>query len=228
MDSLAAKEAIRQATRTIEVQENSELHLSPSNDGFADCFVQVQINSYEDLQILGLIPRGLTEEKVRRAVTDDDDEAYRMVSNSLQLSNRNCNCMKRNGQIPKMHRDNFKQAYTSIRRNHQPALAKILSAHYNRSIRWDAPIAIITKRWYDYLNLPISKALLIALAKDIIIHNTAILTVASSIKSLLAHNIIIYKTGKLVQQGKYLKIWASSITYGPPVIEVHVTPPWLR
>jgi hypothetical protein len=227
-----AKEAVTREARRIDVPENTELLISPSDPEFADSFARVQINSYSDLQLLGFVPRKLAEDKVRQALASDDAEVYKLASSMPHLSTRDCDCECHDKNGSKSRGSSLRPIYNSIRKSHNPALAGLLSDHFGTSISWDSPLAGIVRKWSLYVRL---KPEVLALRlEDITINRNATLTVAASSKSLMAHNIWIHRTGRLVQSGSYLKIWANSINYFrefPQLALVEaarkLAPPWL-
>jgi len=227
-----AKEVLGQAARRIEVPENAELLLSPAISEFADSFSRVQLNSYADLQLLGFAPRKLAEEKVRHAIAEDDDEVYKLASTMPQSFTR-CDCGDQVANEKRLPRNSLRTAYNSIRRNHNPSLAALVSDHLGTRIHWDSAIAGIARKWITYLRL--NPVVIIGLFEDITINRNATLAVAANAKSLMAHNIWIHRTGTLVQQGSYLKIWATSINTfrdftDAVVVDVarKIGPPWLK
>lgn len=231
----SAKEMLRREARNIEVPENAELLLSPSHPELASYFAQIRLQSYEDLQLLGFVPRKLSEEKIRRAIAADDDEVYKIASAAPQVTHA-CECMN---EVSLTRRSSFssglRTAYNAIRKAHNLALARLLSDHYNTSIPWDDPVPRIVRRWVSSLDARIYSGfgILIALTADITINRNATLKTDKSMKSLLANNIWIHRTGRLVQQGSYMKIWANSIrTFinisGVVTEATKRTPPWIE
>jgi hypothetical protein len=101
----------------------------------------------------------------------------------------------------------LRTSYNSIRNRHNPALSKLLAEHYRTHIAWDSPVASIVRKWADSVKAVIG----IALLQDIIINKDSTLWIDGNVKSLLARNIVIHRTGRLVSGGGYLKIWANSI-----------------
>jgi hypothetical protein len=205
---LPAAELLRREGRRIEVPENAEVLLSPSNPEFAPFFYQVPLRSYDDLQLLGFVPRRLSEERVRRAIAEDDDEAYRLAISAPLEAAADCEC---SGGANMSRAGRFRGAYNALRARHNPALARLLSEHYGARVEWDSPVAGIVRRWADALRP--EYIAIIALLEDITINRNATLFVAPSAKSLLAHNIWIHRTGTLRQQGSYLRVWANSINH---------------
>jgi hypothetical protein len=91
-------------------------------------------------------------------------------------------------------------------------MARLLADHYGKHISWDNPVAGIVSKWVMYIEVVLNPSIIVLFAQDIIINRNATLTVDATAKSLLAKDIKIHNTGKLVHQGGYLKIWANSIS----------------
>lgn len=224
---VSPKEAIRREARTIEVEENTEFLLSPENRELASYFSRVEIKSYKDLQILGFVPRGLAEEKVRNAIAADDNEVYKIAISLPYEPARNCNCKGHSSEATMSWGKNLRATYNSIRKKHNPALANLLSDYYGKQIEWDSPLPTIIRNWHDRIN----RVIITAMFNDIIIHRNATLLVAPSIKVKLANNIWIHRVGgQLAYQGSYLRIWATSINSFNDTIttKFNFNPPWLQ
>lgn len=206
---LTAKDALKLELRPIEVPENAEILLSPANPEYASGFARVRLKSYEDLKTLGFVPRKLAEEKVRQAMAADDAEVYDLAGKMLRQSSGECGCSKGATHSSMLRGSPIRGVYNSIRKRHNPALARVLADHYGTQMAWDTPVPAIVRKWVVAVRL--NPEIIIALLGDITIHKNAKLTVAASLKSLMAWNIWIHTTGRLVGQGSYLKIWANSI-----------------
>lgn len=207
---LTAKEALGGEPRPIEVPENAELELSPTNPEYASSFARVRLKSYEDLRTLGLVPRKLHEEKVRQALAADDGEVYDLAGKMLQRSAGGCGCSKDGSDASRLRGSPIRGVYQSIRSRHNPALARVLADHYGTQIPWDSPVPAIVRKWV--VAAQASPELIIGYFGDITIYKNATLSVAPGAKSLLAWNIWIHSTGRLVGHGSYLRIWANSIS----------------
>lgn len=203
---LSPRELVKQEFRHLEVKEGETLLLSPSNREFASTMARVPIRSFEDLQLLGLAPKRLTEDKVRHAIAADDAEVYQLATRDLKVSSQGCGC---SGETHRSPGSAIRSAYNGLRNRHNPALSRLLSDLYQTDVAWDSPVSSVTRKWVGSLRL--SPIIIAHLFGDIVIHRNATLSVAASSKSLLAWNIYIHKTGKLVSQGGYLKIWANSM-----------------
>jgi hypothetical protein len=227
---VTSREALRREFMRIEVPEDSELSLSPTNREYARCFARVHLQSYEDLQTLGFVPRRLPEERVREAIATDDEEAFKLASTMMHQPVRDCGCESQGAYQERASRSTLRTAYNSVRKSHNRALAGLLSDHYGTHIAWDSPLAGIVRKWDSYLGL--NAEIVIALLEDIIINRNATLAVAANAKSLLAHNIWVHDTGRLVLQGSYTKVWANSVNrfsiLRPEVLETlrEQEPPW--
>jgi hypothetical protein len=203
---LSPRELLKQEFRHLEVKEGETLMLSPSNREFAASMARVSIRSFEDLQLLGLAPKRLTEDKVRYAIAADDAEVYQLATRDLKVSSHGCGC---SGNEHRSGGSAIRSAYNGLRNRHNPALSRLLSDLYQAEVAWDSPVAGVTRKWVGALRL--NPIIIAHLFGDIVIQRGATLSVAASSKSLLAWNIYIHRTGKLVSQGGYLKIWAKSM-----------------
>jgi hypothetical protein len=201
-------EVLRREAHRLEVPEGTEQLLCPGNREQAGRFFRTQIQSYADLQALGFVPRRLAEDKVRQAVADDDRAVFERVS-SCAPPPALCNCNGGDHAVPLGRTTPLRQAYNTARKSHHPALSRLLSDHLGTAVEWDAPLAATTRRWLTAIK---ARTVIVGvLLQDIVIHRNAQLSVAASAKSLMAHDIFIHRTGRLVQQGGYLRVWANSI-----------------
>jgi len=207
---LSAKEALRRDLKTLEVPAGADVMFSPYEPEFADYFAQVEVKIFDDLKTLGFVPRGLKEESVRRAIADDDEEAYKIAQTRLynSPSGHGCECQpqKSSGPVSKL-----REQYASARQSFNPALARVLSDHLKTRIEWDNPIAGIVHKWVRHIEFA-ERAVNVAILNDITINRGATLRVDASTRSLLAGSIYIHQTGRLIFNGGYLKIWAHAIS----------------
>jgi len=225
---MSAKEALRREPKDLEVSAGSTVTLSPDDREYAEHFARVEIKSFDDLQLLGLVPRGLSEDKVRRAIDEDDAEALRMAHNALaqpQAGGGGCGCGGGHAREADAGRGDLRQHYDRARRRFNPALSRILSEHLRTQVAWDSPTAVVIKNWArrarasgNYSSSSSAEAvpsfnfaILQFALRDVIINRGATLHVESSVQSFLARNILIHRTGRLVHGGGYLKIWAAVV-----------------
>lgn len=207
---LSPREILSLELQHIEVPPDTEVRFTPANREYVNCFAQTRLTSYKDLQILGLVPRRLSEEKVRQAIAEDDREVYDLTTKMLQVEKIQCGCN------PSIENSSFRRnpvrtMYNDFRKTHNPRLAEVLSDHYSTHITWDEPVPAIVRKWTMYIHFP--RSILLAIAGDIIIHRHGILSLASGSKSLMAWNIWIHKTGTIKKGDSYVKILANSINH---------------
>ena len=208
--TLKAKEVLKLELRPIEVPEGAEVVLSPADPEYASCFARVRIQSYDDLQTLGLVPRRLAEDKVRQALAADDGEVYDLAGKLLKHPADGCGCSDAATQGPMLRTSPVRGTYNAIRKRHNPALARVVADHYGTQMTWDASVPAILRKWMVAISA--KPNIVVVVIGNITIHKNATLAVAPSSKSLLAWNIWIHSTGRLIAQGSYLKVWANSVS----------------
>lgn len=215
---LSPDEFVRVEPEPLIVQEGTVLVLEPTNQDLSKYFATVALRTYEDLQTMGFMPRGIELQRIKDALQDDDDATRREVE------------LRRNA-TEMYPRTGMRQQYNQSRREYHPALSRVLADHYGVSIAADSTSARTVWNWAKYVEVKKGGPILATLFQDITIHQDATLTVGKQIKTLFAGDIYIHETGTLVSLGSYLKIWASSITAfdGPTFINTAVivkSPPW--
>jgi hypothetical protein len=215
---LTAKEVLKLELRPIEVPEGAEVVLSPADPEYASCFARVRIQSYDDLQTLGFVPRRLAEDKVRQALAADDGEVYELAGKLRQQPAGGCGCSDAAAQGSMLRTSPVRGIYNAIRKRHNPALARVVADHYGSQTTWDAPVPAILRKWMVAISA--KPNIVVVVIGNITINKNATLAVAPSSKSLLAWNIWIHSTGKLIAQGSYLKVWANSVSRFPNFLSV--------
>ncbi len=126
--------------------------------------------------MLGFLPRGLAEEKVRSAIEADDKEARALLMSSAHAAHAApCSCNGVKERAPSSRQNPLTRSYRALRRTHHPALARVLSDHYRMPIGWDDPIPRLAATWVEYLGLraPFDRNLIVALLQDITIEKNA-------------------------------------------------------
>jgi hypothetical protein len=214
-----ARDALKRESDNLVVPEGQTITFTPSDRGLAHYFARVELAAFDDLQILGFVPRKLPEQEVRRAIQMDDDEAYKMSASAVASFGTPCGCESRaavtarTGQY-ETFQIRFRKAYREVRRANNPALARLLSDHYGVQIPFNDPLPTIVRNWISYFDVTarFGPPILISVLQDVTIHRGGALTTDPGLKSFLARNIWIHKTGQLVQRGSYLKIWAHAIS----------------
>jgi len=239
---MSAKEAVRRDLKDLEVPAGSAVTLSPYEREYAEHFARVEIKSFDDLQVVGLVPRGLSEDKVRRAIDEDDAEALRMAHNALanpSAGGGGCECAHPGA--ADAGRSDLRQQYERARKRFNPALSRVISEHLRSRVEWDSPVAGAVRKWAQRVGagggqygtaerLPAHRVTVLQLTlRDVIINRGATLHVESSVQNFLARYILIHRTGRLVHSGGYLKIWASTVAplFNLPLTVAAAAPiPW--
>jgi hypothetical protein len=210
------KDALRRELKTLQVAAGADVMFSPHDREFADYFGRVAVKTFDDLKVLGFVPRGLAEDKVRSAIAADEEEAYKVAltrTADAPAPHRDCDCQgSPAANATGGTSSSLRQRYVSARKAFNPTLARVLAQHLQTRVEWDSPTASIVRNWVSYIDRPQQSAISIALLSDITIDRGATLRVDRSTKALFAGTIYIHRTGQLIYDGGYLKIWASAIS----------------
>jgi hypothetical protein len=216
----SAEEALRRKGTSIEVHEDQQVTLTPDDERFARAFARVPLKSFADMQVLGFVPRNIPEESLRGALRSDDAVAYELATKSgLSSSVSECGCTASSDSSHAQRRahgaaTDLRATYNQIRMFNHPTLARVLSDHYQATVAWDDPIAASVHKWIRKFDTELlrDRPILTALVEDVTIHRGATLALENDMRSLYANNIRIHRSGRLVQRGNYVKIWAASVT----------------
>jgi hypothetical protein len=206
--AMSAAELIRQDPRDLDVPENTELLLSPDDPHLVHHFARVDIRSYEDLQLLGFVPRGLNLEALHRALGEDDEASQQVAQTQL---NRGEPCDDADDQ-ESSYGSSMRELTARIRRDYHPSLSRVLSEHYRTEIALDSLRAQIVWKWASSIERWNERSVVATLFQDITVNKNATLHIDKSNRLLMAGDIRIHKTGKIVRSGGYLKIWAHSVS----------------
>jgi hypothetical protein len=207
-----ARQALQREPVDLEVRDGEEVFLSPLRRGHHKYFAKVRVAAFEDLQVLGLVPRRLREQAVRAAIASDDQDALRLAQERVARGTAPaaaCSCESGHHHPPSFSRD-LKSTYRDIREDYHPALSRILSEHFGTEFAWDSTLAGSVGGWVRRLT---ARDLIVTtlIAKDITIGRRATLVLHERSTVLLARAVRIHRTGRLVHRGGFLRIWASSI-----------------
>lgn len=219
---ISAREALSRELSDIEVRENSERWLSPNDDEYAQHFASVRIRTFDDLQLLGLVPRKMVEAQVRHAIEADNSEAYRRAQSAVERASHasQCGCQCEDPGRARVPGGEFRSAYNAVRRFHNVSLAKVFSERYRSEFRWDDPAVEVSRRWIERFDSRRIAGITALFARDIRINRNAKLHVDSSAHSLFSRHIWIHRSGQLIHQGSYLRIWATSISHLQEILQI--------
>lgn len=230
----SAREALRRKPTSIVVEEGRDFHLSPDNERLFHCFARVPLRSFADLQTLGLLPRKIAEEAVRKAIGADDAATYKLATEAgSSAPDTGCGC--HDAEIPNRRvtsvgvAGSVRRRYSQLRGFNNPALARVLADHYRAEVAWDDPLAALAHKWVQKFDskVHLDRPLLIAALEDITVHAGATLTLQKKLTSLYANNVRIHRRARVVPGGNYVKIWASSVVSFLVELQTVVTAtPW--
>lgn len=228
---MGAEEVVRRRPADLFVEDGAEVHLQ-ANAKNSEYFARVRVNAVSDLQILGLVPRGLKEEALHAAVQEDDRAAYMMAR---ELASRGdaagCSCESRKAGKHQSFDTSFARIYKNIRKSAHPALATLLSDHQRTEFRWDSIHVQSVKGWLDVVKQAVLvNPVMVSLFQDIRIGRQSRLVLDPACVDLLAGGIYIQRTGTLVHRGGYLRIWARHVSRyedWTTVIIQHDRIPWI-
>lgn len=208
------EEVLKRRHSDLLLEDGAEVHLLAETNDSLDYFARVRANSVSDLQTLGLVPRGLSEESIRKAVTDDDKTAYQTARDIMSRgAPHECSCESKTAGATNSYNTSFARTYRNIRKSAHPALATLLSDHQQTDFRWDSIHVQSVKGWLDRVSQALSRTpLIVALINDIRIGRQSRLVVDPKCVSVLARGIYIHRTGTLIHRGGYLRIWAGQIS----------------
>ena len=204
--NLSAKELTRQRGRDIVVPEDKTLELTPSSGEFLESFARVQVSSFEDAQIMGFVPRKLTEDKVMKAIAEDDALAYKMAARRFNPS-AGCGCNHSESESNKVV--SLRSTYAGFRRRNNPTLAGLVSEKIGIQLDWDSSLPSSVRKWA--INARVGINIIALLLADITINRNSTLAIDAGTKSLWAHDIWIHRSGKMIQSGSYMRVWANSL-----------------
>ncbi len=157
---LSPDEFVRVEPESLVVQQGTVLVLEPTNPDQSKYFATVALRTYEDLQTMGFMPRGIELERMKVAIQDDDDGTRREVE------------LRRNA-TEIYQRTGMRQQYNQSRREYHPALSRVLADHYGVSIAADSTSARTVWNWAKYIDVKKGGLIWANILQDITIHQDA-------------------------------------------------------
>ncbi|MDT4829742.1 hypothetical protein FQZ97_631720 [compost metagenome] len=121
------EEALQRDLLDLDISNGIEKELSTELRESDNYYINININTFHDLQVLGLVPRGLQESDVRRAIALDDDASYQTARDiMLHNNNHSCECANADTRKDISYNDSFARAYSHIRNIIPPKPRKII------------------------------------------------------------------------------------------------------
>lgn len=187
-EPVTAAEAIRESDMELRVRDGTEVVIGPFERQYARAFRIARVESFKDLQTLGLLHRELREDSVTQAYRNDE-RAFRDATlggvRRTHVVSDSCGC----GRSASSERP--------ARRRFQNHLIDVLQSSITETLRPDHPAIIHTyKHVKSWLSVGPHLVGIIALS-DIVIGDNATLTNTPTVKALFARDISIGKEGRL-------------------------------
>lgn len=194
------------------VPKSSTLVLDPAKPDTPG-FHRVRVERFEDLELLRLIPAGLTEHAVRAAITADDTQALAVARRRLpSATDVRCSCAPENaphGQgtaILGNYRKDLAVAYRQVRNTVHPSLATTLSDTTGLPVLWnDVKLNAVYRLWRRFQARQVLELLLWQL-RDVEIMNHAQLVLARNVSAIYGNALRIHTDGKLVITGSWVHL----------------------
>ena len=198
---------------SIEVPGDEEIVVDPGEQRFGSHAHKLEVRSFEDLQVLHLIPQGINERSVREAIAKDDEVAFDSARRSLERGTDPCDCTaEQDPDVPpklKLGAD-LRGIYVGLRKSQHPHTAKLVSETTGTPVAWDSPVAKSVYGWVSQLAWK-QIDLVALLFKDIEIGKNSTLTLTPTTKVLWASDIRIHLGGKLKVTSSYIKIKCATV-----------------
>lgn len=221
LPEISARELLKQRGRDLEVQENEVVHLDPAKGQYRDSMFNVRVASFEDAQLMGMIPRKAKREAIVKAIAADDAKAYKLATRHFDPT-ASCACHGAEQGL------SLQATYLAFRKRNNPYLAEVLSEVVGSKFEWHSPAVSALRKYAIIASTGFN--LISALFTDITINRGSSLVVGRRARSMFANHIAIHRTGKLIQTGGYLRIWATSLTRFSDVPQIadlkHLETPW--
>ena len=207
---LKIAEMFRRKRRDIVVPKGRSIEVSPASE-FSDHFLDVEIESFDDLRKLHLVAPNLDGKRVREAIRSDDARALELARQQAGSNFDACTCEGAPGSsAASPYHARLRAAYGGIRKRQHQDLAAILSEIYRKTVDWDSPEAVSTWSWIEKLSLAGRISIKVLFAADIIVGHNATMMIAAATKHRTANNIKIHTGGRIVVAGSYIKVLCNS------------------
>ncbi len=217
-------DALRPNDIQIDVPPGEILTIGPFEQRYTDAFRIAEVQSFEGLQALGLVPQGISEQDATDALTADDRE-FRQRRRDVGEPTT-CSC-----QDP-----HAVQARPVSRSRIQPHLTEALSSPYRRLAALDDPGVIQVyghlSRWFDK---PARYLVGVVRADNIIIGYDAVLVMSPTVSLVDVNLIDIGAGGRLRFQGSSVNVRCETLNgrsessvpgpHGPPPGHTPTFPP---
>lgn len=217
---LSVAQFFQQRGTDVVVPDNEQLTLRRGETEREGRFFNVEVRSFSDLQALNLLSRDAEERVVRKAIADDDAEAFNTARVHLQsnaihpASPCHCSGEAENRPLRHAYREDLRVTYNAIRRTSHPRLAAVLSEATKTHVAFDSMEAAVVRGLASKLFNEHVIRLGALLLNDIEIGVNSTLFVTPETKLLYGNRLRIYHGGVLQGLGSFLWIRCASAEGG--------------
>lgn len=220
LDFIPIEDVLKQKPENIVIPASTEVRAEPDKKDFAHLFHHVECRSFKDFQTLGLIPAALEEKRVRKALSDDDDEALAVAHEHMRSHGSFASSVESNPVFKPSLATNYSaeyyRSYRTIRKTYNLNLSQLLveaglePRSNNNGLR-----SMFLRTWMEYLQqaevqnqgIPFTVCHL----GDLTIQRDATFRLSQITSTLLAKDIRIQVGGRLVAESSYIRIRCDSV-----------------
>ena len=186
---MAVDEALRATSIVIDVPARESETIGLRSERFSEAFCIANVRSFDEMQVLGLVPRGFSEHEARLAVAEDDRE-HQARTRELQQARAGssrasgCGC---EGEKIKVSR-----------RRTQANLSALLPEHFRRAAEGaDASAAHVYQHLRRWLDKPAMYLVGLVRAQGIVVREDSLLVMDAAVSLVNASFINIFSGGRL-------------------------------
>lgn len=200
------REVLSRREHSLRLADDEEFVLDVDDRRERPFLHRVVARSFADLQALDLVPAQLNEDEVRRALRADDEEVLSLARSRLVAGGEHaCSCHGPATTVASSYAGQLRAAYNSLRKAHNPHLARVLSDNLGRHFAWDDLEVSHARWWADQLWRAKIVSIIATLFADVTVGRGAILTIGPSVKLFYAGDIRVHSGGKIRCLGSYHK-----------------------
>jgi hypothetical protein len=208
--SIDVSRALRSNGVSINVPPRESVTIGPFEARYAEAYRIAEVQSFDDLQALGLVPRTLSEDVAREAMLGDDDEFRTLRRTARNAPERGeCSCHEQAAG----HGSSIRRSRVQSRL--AEALASSMPAFRNSAAREDAGVVHIyqhLRRWFDQ---PARFLVGLVRANNIFIETDGVLVMSPTVSVLDVDTIDIRLGGRLRFQGSNVNVRCSTLNGEP-------------
>jgi hypothetical protein len=180
----------------------------------------VKATTLEDLQVLDLVPKWLSERPLREAIARDDEEALGLAREQMTRSPAPCGCgegaaeegVAGGADVVELrpakltHRDEYRRTYTGMRKSFHPNLAALMTESSGTRFTPTDLLVIMVHGWFTHLITVEIVQFPIWLFEEVKVGRGSTILVGRGERGLYCGDLRIRRGGRILAQGSGLKI----------------------